>query len=92
LGLEPTIYHTRGEHVNHYIDAVEAVMKTLTSYIDVNTQLRIIVLYQFVSDLWQVGGFLRFLSPIKLTADITEIVLKVPLHTLTPNPSTIPFY
>jgi len=43
---------------------------------------------KFVSDLRQVGGFLRvlsFLSPIKLTAktDITEILLKVALNTLT---------
>jgi hypothetical protein len=47
---------------------------------------------KFVSDLRQVGGFirvLRFPPPIKLIAtDITEILLKVALNTitLTPNP------
>ena len=39
---------------------------------------------KFVSDLRQVGGFLRFLPPIKLTAnDITEILLKEVLNTIT---------
>ena len=42
---------------------------------------------QFVSDLRQVGGFLlvfRFPPPIKLTChDITEILLKVALNTIT---------
>jgi hypothetical protein len=38
---------------------------------------------KFVSDLRQVGGFLqvlRYLPPIKLTANITEILLKVALN------------
>ena len=39
---------------------------------------------QFVSDLRQVGGFLRFHPPIKLTATIIEILLKVALNTVTP--------
>ena len=42
---------------------------------------------KFVSDLRQVGGFLRILQfplPIKLTAtDITEILLKIELNTIT---------
>jgi hypothetical protein len=42
---------------------------------------------------WQVGGFLqvlRFPPPIKLTShDITEILLKVALYTMTINHSTI---
>ena len=43
---------------------------------------------KFVSDLRQVSGFLRvlqFFQPIKLTATIyiTEILLKVALHTIT---------
>jgi hypothetical protein len=44
---------------------------------------------KFVSDLWQVGGFLWvlwFLPPIKLTVMIhntTEILLKVVLNTIT---------
>ena len=40
---------------------------------------------KFVSDLQQVGGFfrvLRFPPPIKLTATITEILLKVALNTI----------
>jgi hypothetical protein len=42
---------------------------------------------KFVSDWWQVRGFLRFPPTIKLTPhDITEIVLKVALNTITPNP------
>ena len=36
---------------------------------------------KIVSDFWQVGGFLRVL-PIKLTAMITEILLKVALNTI----------
>jgi hypothetical protein len=39
----------------------------------------------FVSDLWQIGGFLRVLRfppPITLTAPITEILLKVALNTI----------
>ena len=38
----------------------------------------------FVSDLRPVGGFLRFLPPIKLTTarDITELLLKVALNTI----------
>ena len=43
---------------------------------------------KFVSDLWQVGGFLRVVrfSPIKLTAAIiTEILLKVVLNSITIN-------
>ena len=46
---------------------------------------------KFVSNLWQAGGFhrvLRFPSPIKLTAnDITEILLKVALNTITHHQS-----
>ena len=41
---------------------------------------------KFVSDLRQVGGFLRvlrFLPPIKLTATITEILFKVAVNTIT---------
>ena len=41
---------------------------------------------KFVTDLRHVGGFLaglRFTPPIKLTATITEILLKVALDTLT---------
>ena len=41
---------------------------------------------KFVSDLWQVGGYLwvlQFPPPLKLTAtDITEILLKVTLNTI----------
>jgi hypothetical protein len=40
---------------------------------------------KFVSDLQQVGGFLqvlRFPPPIKLSHDITEILLKVALNTI----------
>ena len=38
----------------------------------------------FVSDLSQVSGFLRFPPPIKLTVtNITEILLKVVLNTIT---------
>jgi len=40
---------------------------------------------KFVSYLQQVGGFLwvlRFPPPIKLTTDITEILLKVTLNTI----------
>ena len=42
-------------------------------------------LIKFVTDLRQAGGFLRFPPPIKLTAtiDITEILLKVILSTIT---------
>ena len=36
---------------------------------------------KLVSDLRQVGGFLRFSPPIKLTHDITEILLKVAFNT-----------
>ena len=41
---------------------------------------------KFDNDLWQVGGFLRVLwfpPPIKHRHDITEILLKVALNTLT---------
>ena len=41
---------------------------------------------KFLSDLRQVGGFLRVLRfppPIKLTATITEILLKLALNTIT---------
>jgi hypothetical protein len=41
---------------------------------------------KFVDDLRQVGGFLRVLQfqlPIKLTATITELLLKVALNTIT---------
>jgi hypothetical protein len=38
---------------------------------------------KFVSDLRQVGGFLRFLKPLKTDRhDITEILLKVALNTI----------
>jgi hypothetical protein len=37
---------------------------------------------KFVSDLRRVGGFLRFPPPIKLTHDITEILLKVAFNTI----------
>ena len=40
---------------------------------------------KFVNDLWQVGGYLRvlrFLPSIKLSHDITEILLKVELNTI----------
>jgi len=38
---------------------------------------------KFVSDLWQVGGFLRFPPPIKTDRhDVTEILLKVALNTI----------
>ena len=37
---------------------------------------------KFVNDLQQVGGFLRFPPPIKLTSAISEILLKVVLNTL----------
>ena len=51
---------------------------------------------KFVSDLRQVGGFLRVLrfpSPIKLTATIyiTEIVLKVALNTINHKPQPLLF-
>jgi hypothetical protein len=45
---------------------------------------------KFLSDLRQVGGFLRVLRfppPIKLTATITEILLKLALNTITFSPS-----
>ena len=39
---------------------------------------------QFVCDVWQIGGFLRFPTPIKLIChDIVEILLKVALSTTT---------
>ena len=44
---------------------------------------------KFISDLRQIGGFLRvlrFLPPIELNATKTEILLKVSLNTTTPNP------
>jgi len=44
---------------------------------------------KFVSDLRQVGRFLRMLRfppPIKLTATITKILLKLALNTVTRNP------
>jgi len=47
----------------------------------------------FVSDLRQVSGFLRVLwfSPlIKLTHDITEILLKMALNTITLTPFNAP--
>jgi len=37
---------------------------------------------KFFSDLRQVGGFLRFPLPIKLTATKTEILLKAELNTI----------
>jgi hypothetical protein len=37
---------------------------------------------KFVSDLHQVSGFLRSPQPVKLTAKITEILLKVVLNTI----------
>jgi hypothetical protein len=43
---------------------------------------------KFVSDLRQVGGFLRVLQfppPIKLAHDIAEILLKVVLNTISLN-------
>ena len=44
---------------------------------------------KYVSDLRQVGGFLRFLPPIKLDRhDITEILLKMALNTITPYSSS----
>ena len=49
---------------------------------------------KFVSDLQQVSGFfreLRFPPPIKLTAIITEILLKVALNTIN-QPTTIHFH
>jgi hypothetical protein len=47
---------------------------------------------KFVSDLWQVGGFL-WVSPVSSTNktdhhDITEILLKVALNTIKPNNQT----
>ena len=51
-----------------------------------STQLYVI---KFVSDLRQVGGFLWVLQlppPIKLTTTIAEILLKVTLNTIFPNP------
>jgi hypothetical protein len=51
---------------------------------------------KFVSDFWQVGGFLRFPPPIKELLnrhDITEVLLKVALNTiaitLSPNHVTV---
>jgi hypothetical protein len=47
---------------------------------------------KFVSDLRQVGGFLRILPPIKLTAtiiDITEKLLKVALNTIALKPPSL---
>jgi hypothetical protein len=43
---------------------------------------------KFVSDLWQVSGFLWFPLSIKLTLihDITELLLKVVLNTITIAP------
>ena len=44
---------------------------------------------KFVSDLRQVSGFLQvfeFPSPIKLTQNITEILLKVVLNTIALSP------
>jgi hypothetical protein len=37
---------------------------------------------KLVSDLLQVGGFLRFSPQIKLTATMIEILLKVALNTI----------
>ena len=45
----------------------------------------------FVIDLRQVGGFLRvirFPPPIKLTLDITDILLKVALNTIKQTPTS----
>jgi len=42
--------------------------------------------YKFVSDLRQVCGFLGFPPPITIIHDITEILLKVALNTINPNP------
>jgi hypothetical protein len=45
---------------------------------------------KFVSDLWQVGGFFwghLLPPPIKLTATIIEILLKVALNTITQPPT-----
>ena len=39
---------------------------------------------KFVSDLLQVNGFLQFPLPIKLTHEISEILLKVALSTIKP--------
>ena len=46
---------------------------------------------KYVDDLRQVGGFLWFPLPIKLTATIfiTEIVLKVALDTITLTPQNV---
>ena len=47
---------------------------------------------KFVSDLRQVGGFLRVLRfppPIKHLNDLTEIVLKVTLKTINHKPQTV---
>jgi hypothetical protein len=45
-----------------------------------------IYVIKFVSDLWQVGGFLRFSPPITDRHDLTEILLKVGLNAITLTP------
>jgi len=47
---------------------------------------------KFFSDLRQVSGFHRFPPLIKLTATITELLLKVSLNTITLNPNPILIY
>ena len=47
---------------------------------------------EFVSDLRQVGGFLRFPLPKRNRYNITEIWLKVALNTINPRPILILIY
>ena len=47
---------------------------------------------EFVSDLRQVSGFLRFPPPKRNRYNITEILLKVALNTINPRPILILIY
>ena len=53
---------------------------------NVVSQIMVRRVIKFVSDLWQIGGFLRVLRfppPIKLTDYIAKILLKVAINTIT---------
>ena len=97
-GIKPMIYRTQGIQANRYT--------TYAIYLSLKQQVQLLFHFipgkvysiqhyveKFVSDLQQVGGFLRVLlfpPLIKLTAMIqTEILLKVALNTITLIPCLI---
>ena len=61
--------------------------------LDLNPKLNVI---KFISDLWQVGGFLKLLRFPKTNKadchDMTEILLKVALNTKTLTKKQTPIY